>query len=320
MNVTCPECSTVYRLPDEKAKKGAKLRCSVCRCVFKLPEIEELLELPKERPLDPLALAADGEVFLPNDTEEKQADASQNLSFDAPSASSTFDILPESHVKDDLAHVSLHEEAFADTPEKPQVELQELDLPEKKKAPLDGAFGLLLCLAIIAGSIWAWNHTPYLDGLKTLIMPDTVEEKAVEEPQALIEKLEIVSHQSYQVKNDKLGTLTVLEGRVRNNFTDSRELIHLEAELLDAEGKTLAAQSQIAGVSLNSFQLEVLDKDELEKVLKNTVDIVSANINVLPGSEVPFTVVFTEVPAGAVEYKVRIVNAQLTKRTGSLKE
>ena len=46
MNVTCPQCRTVYRLPDEKAKAGVKLRCSVCRHVFALPAEE-----PAEEPL-----------------------------------------------------------------------------------------------------------------------------------------------------------------------------------------------------------------------------------------------------------------------------
>jgi len=321
MNVTCPQCSTVYRLPDEKAKAGAKLRCSICRCVFTLPENDELLKLSAERPTDSLALVDDIPASMADVQNKKQLnDAAQNLALDDyPSADAHHGATNES------CGMNTPYQGYADSaqftePSTSQDDLEALDLPEKKKTPLEGAFGLLLCIAIILGGIWAWKHTPYLDGLKALIMPAVPVETALEAPQSLIEKLEIISHQSYQVKNEKLGTLTVIEGRIRNNFTESRELIRLEAELLDREGKVLSTQTQIAGVSLNSFQLEVLDKEELEKALKNRLDIISANINVLPGSEVPFTVVFTDIPAGAIEYKVRIVEASATKRPGNLTE
>lgn len=38
MEVTCPKCSSRFNLPDSVAKPGAKLRCSVCKEIFKLGE------------------------------------------------------------------------------------------------------------------------------------------------------------------------------------------------------------------------------------------------------------------------------------------
>lgn len=37
MEITCPECSSKFNLPDNLAKPGAKLRCAVCKHVFQLP-------------------------------------------------------------------------------------------------------------------------------------------------------------------------------------------------------------------------------------------------------------------------------------------
>lgn len=37
MEVTCPECSSKFNLPDNLARPGAKLRCAVCKHVFQLP-------------------------------------------------------------------------------------------------------------------------------------------------------------------------------------------------------------------------------------------------------------------------------------------
>ena len=60
MNVTCPQCRTVYRLPDEKAKAGVKLRCSVCRHVFELLSKHGVANpcLPKHLTRSPFPLAA----------------------------------------------------------------------------------------------------------------------------------------------------------------------------------------------------------------------------------------------------------------------
>lgn len=60
MTVICPNCKTTYNLPDDKARPGAKLRCTVCRQVFVLsdpdappaePEVPSVPE-PAERPLE----------------------------------------------------------------------------------------------------------------------------------------------------------------------------------------------------------------------------------------------------------------------------
>ena len=40
MEVTCPQCHSRFNLPDGVAKPGARLRCSVCKEVFRLPAPE----------------------------------------------------------------------------------------------------------------------------------------------------------------------------------------------------------------------------------------------------------------------------------------
>lgn len=50
MIVQCPSCSTKYNLPDDKAKEGAKVRCSVCKHVFPLIGPTDL-EAPAEPPI-----------------------------------------------------------------------------------------------------------------------------------------------------------------------------------------------------------------------------------------------------------------------------
>ncbi|MBD5552884.1 MAG: DUF3426 domain-containing protein [Desulfovibrio sp.] len=52
MEVTCPDCSSKFNLPDKLAKPGAKLRCAVCKNVFQLPGGPE--PAPKPQPTESL--------------------------------------------------------------------------------------------------------------------------------------------------------------------------------------------------------------------------------------------------------------------------
>ena len=321
MNVTCPQCRTVYRLPDDKAKAGAKLRCSVCRHVFSLPEEERMtteealsfgsglasMETPK-RADDDLQLSGLSSPSTPHDGGLSLGEAPRR-DLDMALDDTVRGVLDDDSFDDSLS-ISAQEE---------DGRLEEFE--EKKRGRLDGAFSLLLCIGLIFGGIWAWKHTTYLDGLKALIVPYiSPEDSAPVEPSALLEKLEIRDWRQYQVKNEKLGALIVIEGKVKNNFTTPRELIRLEAQLFDAQGKVLTSRQQLAGASLSAFQLQLLDKEELEKALNSKLDIIASNIDVMPGGEVPFMVVFTDIPAGASDFKLRIIEASVPKSGGNLTE
>ena len=64
MTVTCPNCKTTYNLADDKARPGVKLRCTVCRQVFVLPD-SSAPEPPADIPAaPPVPSASDAEQEL----------------------------------------------------------------------------------------------------------------------------------------------------------------------------------------------------------------------------------------------------------------
>lgn len=322
MNVTCPQCHTVYRLPDDKVKSGIKLRCSVCRHIFALPSEE--VKAPSER--QELSLESEEKKSSSDGVRMEKCSAPDygdgELSLGGSSSSGGLSLAlddapsPRSSGRERRKVEGLRldgagsAEAFGG-----------LDMPRRKRSPLSGLVSLLVCVALGAGGWWMWQNTPYLDGLKGLVAPYFGLEMAdASDPLSVVSKLELRDVRQYQVKNEKAGQLIVIEGKVKNNFPTARELIRLEAELYDAEGNMLASRQQLAGNSMSSFQLEVLDREELDKAINNKLDIVEANTNVLPGNEVPFTVVFVDPPAQASDYKVRIAGAELPAPKGNLSE
>lgn len=43
MEVRCPNCSSRFNLPEQFAKAGTKLRCTVCKTVFAFDPAEQLM-------------------------------------------------------------------------------------------------------------------------------------------------------------------------------------------------------------------------------------------------------------------------------------
>ena len=194
------------------------------------------------------------------------------------------------------------------------VEPEPLTFSEEKKSGHPVLIFLLLAL-LGAGVAGAWHYTDVLDPVKNVVKQYI---PLPEEPQAqtaqggmlvMVSELKLDKLSWHPVINEKLGKLIVCEGVVINGFDAPRELIKVEVALQDEAGKTLLAKTQFAGSMITDFQLEVLDKAEIEQRLSNQLDILTNNTNIQPGGSVPFTVVFYDIPEGASRFNVIVVEA-----------
>lgn len=182
--------------------------------------------------------------------------------------------------------------------------------PSKKGKKKSGSVAwvvLLLFLCVLGGgSYWAWNYTPILDSAKQLFLP-----APKPDPVALVHLIALRGVRQYNISNEKLGNISVVEGKTVNGFPDPRELIRIEAALYDAKGNVLVSKQQLAGTSVSLFQLQVLGEQELEQALANKIDILTNNTNVPPGGEVQFMVVFYNPPKDAAEFGVKVIDARV---------
>ena len=317
MTIECPQCKTKYRLPDDKMKANAKFRCSVCKNVF-------TLEKPAAQ----------------DSTEEEQSSESfsameSNLSFSGLSADKPLDDAtthqvaePKNSRQEDqmepVADAALSLSAKDEKLQSPDM----LAIESPKKSSQGRWFFYLLLLGAFCGCFyWAWIRTPYLDSIKPWIY-ENAPAKLFEifpqlkqpEPARTVSYnlLELKDVRQYQVMNRTLGMLLVIEGKVKNNFTDPCDMIQLEATLFDQEGKVLVSRRQVAGSFASSKQLEELNREELDKIINNKVSIINNNFNVRFGDETPFTILFDNVPKDATDYKVRIIDASIVSGKGNL--
>lgn len=295
MEVRCPSCSSLFNLPDA-IPAGSKLRCSVCKQVFRLegvaepavPPVTEPQGLPLEQALhsplamaeQPVPLAEQGEGKPAQCQAAEQEPAQQEQNEPVPAEA----VCAEAEPAAALDTVNLLADFEGASP--------------KKSSGWKKFFLFLLLVALGAGGWWYYT-TQY-----TAPLPSTAE--AVHK----VEKLAVNDVRQYYVDNTQLGKVFVVEGKVSNNFPTARDLIEVEASLYDKNKKLIKTKHFYAGTTLPLFQLQFMAEKEMDTLLSNKLDILRNNMQVQPGASVPFMAIFAVAPEAVGEFAVHIVNAK----------
>lgn len=283
MLITCPNCKSVFKLPDTQ-NINQKLRCSICKDVFVIRDVHY-------------------------EYEEKQNEETEQQE-------KIEDIPPTVNIE--------KEEQQEETPRSFSTSRIDLDTPfANEKSVKPKSFLARIILIIIFASICfisvLWSFTPYLDPIKEKFFAGDAKEvqekidsenKRIEELSNKVKLLQIQGLRQYTIPNDKVGSLTIIEGKVINGFDDPRGFIQVECSLFAESGEMLITKKQIAGTSLSLFQLQVLNEEELEQNLNNNLDIMQKNTNINPGASTPFMCVFYNPPENAASFNIKIVSAE----------
>jgi|GEM_PF-6680063 len=108
----------------------------------------------------------------------------------------------------------------------------------------------------------------------------------------------------YFRNNDEAGNILIITGMVRNSYPERRDFIRLRGHLLTADGRTLADSYAYAGNIISESDLQDLPIREIYSRLSLKGGQDGRNINVEPGRELPFMLVFDKLPEGMAEYRV----------------
>ena len=289
MIITCQKCNTKFNLDNALAKPLARAKCSFCGNVFVL---------------------ADG---MDNQAFEQ---ISQNAKTNAESTKETVDAIINDGISFNVDSVK----------------------PKKRSKKIPIFLAVLFILLLTAAASFYFKIITF-DGIATLTedkqttapeatpaKPQNSEQEssaqnnvqtnstnatapAVQENEHL-KNIILQGVRQFYVNNEKVGQLFVIEGKVVNNFNTPKELIKIEALLLDAQGQPVVTQEQFCGVVVSMFQLQVLSQPELEKALTNNIDILTNNTNIQPGGAVQFMVVFPNAPSTVREFVLRVIDAK----------
>lgn len=111
------------------------------------------------------------------------------------------------------------------------------------------------------------------------------------------------------VDNEKGGRLFVITGKVKNEFPESRRFIQLTGRLFTS-GKELVREEMIyCGNTLSDVQLTMMDLADMSNRLSNRFGDNRSNVDVKPGQQLPFMVVFSDFPQDLEEFTIEVLES-----------
>lgn len=203
----------------------------------------------------------------------------------------------------DLTQELMDEMAAADTQTMaaPPVETKPIRPapPMKRKKKSSKSLVLLLILVLLgaAGYLLPQYTDIKLPGIK---MPDLSgipfigEFFGTQAPEAIV-PVE-ASLQGDWVQNQQAGRLYTIQGRVQNTYADARSYIRVTGRVFANGRKFQQAAKAYCGNLLTPEELATLSLADIQKRLSNRNGSNNSNVNVAPGKEVPFLVVFGDLP------------------------
>jgi predicted Zn finger-like uncharacterized protein len=114
---------------------------------------------------------------------------------------------------------------------------------------------------------------------------------------------------SEYVNNEKAGRLFLIRGKARNDYSGLRNFIVVKAALFGKDGREIEKKKAYCGNVLSEGDLEALDKLEIDAKMANKFGHERSNFSIPPGKEIPFQIVFADVPADLGEFAVEVVSS-----------
>lgn len=112
----------------------------------------------------------------------------------------------------------------------------------------------------------------------------------------------------YYETNRNEGKVFVIKGNVVNLSKTVASGIVLKGQLLGVRNRVLEEKKVYAGNPLDNKMLRNSSKKSIEEALQNKLGKNLSNIDIQPGSSVPFMVVFFDLPEKIEAYKVESIN------------
>jgi len=108
------------------------------------------------------------------------------------------------------------------------------------------------------------------------------------------------------VENTKAGSLFVITGRVKNESDQTGGFVRIAGNLF-TKGEILVKTKRVyCGNELSDIDLANLDPAEINKRLLNPYGDNKINAEIKPGNDIPFMIVFSNLPDDLVNFTVEV--------------
>jgi predicted Zn finger-like uncharacterized protein len=281
-------------------------------------DLSEAEEKPAEEEVAPEAVGLEEELAAEEPTTVEEEIALE----EAPEAVEGEPVIEEAEAKtefEDLADaVSVESLEGAEEEETEQVERlgqveEELMAPPlvaetvpQARRRLSTPLMIVLALVLLAGGAFAAYSLLKSSDIKIPFLESLTggPESGIIDPGnlriALLDKL----IRSDFIDNRPAGRLFVIKGKVRNDYPEARNFIMVKGALYSKDGKTVDKKTIYCGNTLSGTDLQALDKATMDRRLRKR-----SSFSVPSGKEIPFVVVFSDLPQDLGEFSVEVVSS-----------
>ena len=344
MIIECERCHTKFNLDENLLKEtGSKVRCSICKHIFTAfppkPEIEieeDSTERLEEQEIVPPEEAPKEEGVVPDVDKTIVTEAVEGLrqeeegieaiSFEDISQLDSGLIKEEEEVKIDVdvdeameRAAIIEEEILAREEEEKGEKIEETEKPAKTRPIIKKRRRsklwitiLLIVLLLVGASAALIVFKPdllseYIPFLKKPLSKEQVFDMGNK-------RLSFKDLNGSFVNLKKAGKLFLVKGLVVNNYPDKRNYIRIKSNILDSKAKGVKSKIAFAGNPINDKELKSLSIEEINKRLMNKFGKNKMNTNILPGSSIPFMIIFSDLPEDISEFTVEAISSFPAKK------
>lgn len=264
--------------------------------------------------VDPFAVAdTDEEEALPSVAESlpplfAEPAAEEAVAEEAP-AEVTLALAVEDEPKngDTLAGLAEEESFFAEAPSRMPVSAPRPPAERRKQFPWGRLWLLLLLLVVLAGGGYAYYARQQLAASWQQLLIDW---QLIPVPPPEGRALKPVKLTGYFVNNRREGRLFVIQGQVLNEGAEARASIVVQGTVYDRAGETLAQQNAFCGNPMGKEQLRAWSMLRMAERMQNQFGEMLANLNLAPQKDIPFTLVFKNLPGEVAEFEVTVLDSK----------
>jgi predicted Zn finger-like uncharacterized protein len=129
-------------------------------------------------------------------------------------------------------------------------------------------------------------------------------------------KITTIDIDSVFVENATVGRLFVISGKARNGYDDSRSMIRITGKLYSKGKQLVNTETAYCGNVMTSQELSTLSIDDIKKRLGNRKGDNDANVNIKPGEDRPFMVVFSKLTENLEEFTLEVAGSDAAVPSG----
>ncbi|MEH0023106.1 MAG: DUF3426 domain-containing protein [Desulfobacter sp.] len=167
----------------------------------------------------------------------------------------------------------------------------------------------LLILAAYAAGLRFGYTIPFLSDLKIPYITEAF--KPTQPPKPVSKPVpNEVSIKGRFVSNATAGELFIVTGRVDNPADTAYSYIRVKGTLITKDNPKAATQIIYCGNIISEEVLKSGNISDIHKQLTTREGVQNTNVNIMPGKDVPFMLVFSNLPAGLTNFTVEVMDFQ----------